>query len=450
MNIIPQVVKGIQYVLTSVSDVIASETGFIQRLRKLSGSGFVQTLVLGWLSKPNATLEQLTQTAATLGITITPQGLSKRFTRKAADCLLQVLEAATAIVIADKPVAIPLLNRFNGVCIQDSSTITLPDTLALIWSGCGGSTSENTSSSLKTQIRLNLNTGELCGPYLQDGKEHDQSSQLKEIPLPKGALRIADLGYFSLSDFNHFNTDGVYWLSRVKSSCKVYFSDQHMVICGEKPPVWDLLKLLQKHCQDELDIAILLGIKERVSCRLLAVRLPDKIAKLRRCRLIKEAQEKGKKVSEKSLKLATYQIFATNVPNQLLSLEEAWVLMRTRWQIELIFKLWKSYGLVDEWRSKKEWRIICEVYAKLIAMIIQHWILLVGCWQYPNRSLFKAVKTIQQHIMGIALALASGQSERLLEVLEAIQRCLAVGCKINKRKKKPHNYQLLLQFGDRP
>ena len=93
---------------------------------------------------------------------------------------------------------------------------------------------------------------------------------------------------------------------------------------------------------------------------------------------------------------------------------------------------------------------MCEVYAKLIAMIIQHWILLVGCWQYPNRSLFKAVKTIQKHTMSLALAFTSGQFQRLLEVLETIQRCLAVGCRINKRKAQPHNYQLLLDFNDSP
>jgi len=440
MDIIPQVAKGIQYVLTSVSDFIAGQSGFIQRLRKLSGSSFVQTLVFGWLSNPHATLEELSQTAATLGITITPQGLDKRFTDKAADCLRQILEVATATVVADKPVAIPILQRFNGVYIQDSSTITLPDVLAVIWSGCGGSTDQNTSSSLKTQIRLNLNTGELCGPYLQHGKEHDQSSKLNEIPLPKGALRIADLGYFSLSLFNDYDASQVYWLSRVKVSCDVYFSGKR----------WDLLTLLEKHCQDELDIPILLGVKEQVNCRLLAVKVPDNIAKLRRCKLIKEAQSKGKKVSEKSLKVASFQILASNVPKELLSLEEALVLMRTRWQIELIFKLWKSHGFVDEWRSQKPWRIMCEVYAKLIAMIIQHWILLVGCWQYPNRSLFKAVKTIQRHAMSLATAFASGRYERLIEILETIQRCLAVGCKINKRREKPHNYQLLLQFTENP
>jgi len=52
--------------------------------------------------------------------------------------------------------------------------------------------------------------------------------------------------------------------------------------------------------------------------------------------------------------------------------------------------------------------VMSEVYAKLIVMLIQHWILLVGCWQYPDRSLFKAVKTIQRHAMNLACAFASG------------------------------------------
>jgi hypothetical protein len=439
MRIVTQVADAMQDVLTETADIIGRETGFIQRQRKLSGSSFAQTLVLGWLSNPDATLEELAQTAATLGVVISPQGLDDRFTPQGADFLLQMLETGTKGVIANEPVAIDVLRRFNGVYIQDSSTIALPDALAVIYAGCGGSTAKNTSSALKIQIRLDLNTGKLAGPYLQPGKEHDRSSALEDMPLPTGALRIADLGYFSLKNFAHLNTEGVYWLSKVKSQCDVYDED------GKR---WDLLKLLKKRCQDELDMEILLGAKERVPCRLLAVRVPDAVAKLRRSKLISEARREGKKVSKKTIELTKWTVMCGNIPRELLSLYEAIVLMRARWQIELLFKLWKSHGHVDEWRSEKPWRILCEVYAKLLAMLIQHWILIAGCWEYPNRSLFKAVKTIRRHAMNLVCAFASGSIERLHEALETIQRCLSVGCRINKRSAIPHTYQLLLALHD--
>ena len=62
----------------------------------------------------------------------------------------------------------------------------------------------------------------------------------------------------------------------------------------------------------------------------------------------------------------------TNVPADILTLAEAMVLLKIRWQIELLFKLWKSHGRVDEWRTKKPARIVCEIYAKLIGLVVQH------------------------------------------------------------------------------
>jgi len=203
------------------------------------------------------------------------------------------------------------------------------------------------------QVRLDLSTGKLAGPYLCSGREHDQSYHLER--LPRGALLIRDLGYFALKKFKELNEQEVYWLSRVKSNCDVI---------DESGRRWGLLELLKKHCHDEVDMQIMLGVlgvKERVPCRLLAVRVPDEVARVRRCKLISEASRKGKKPSKKSLELASWTALACNVPYEKLSLKEAFVLMRTRWQIELIFKLWKSCGFIDEWRTKNPWRILCDV-----------------------------------------------------------------------------------------
>ena len=66
MTSIPQVAKALRTVLTRVANRAARATRFVQRRSKLSGAKFVQTLVFGWLANPEATYEELAQTAATL------------------------------------------------------------------------------------------------------------------------------------------------------------------------------------------------------------------------------------------------------------------------------------------------------------------------------------------------------------------------------------------------
>ena len=206
-----------------------------------------------------------------------------------------------------------------------------------------------------------------------------------------------------------------------------------------------LVEFLKKQRSDEIDISILLGTKEKLPCRLIAVRLPEKIANQRRRKIRALAREKGKTPSKRQLALADWIIYATNVPSEILNLSEALVLARVRWQIELLFRLWKNHGKIDSWRTEKPWRILCELYAKLLTMIVQHWVFLVSCWQYANRSLQKAAKTVQKHATHLAVAFASGCIECLCEALKIIKRCLSKGCRINKRKTKPSTYQLLLE-----
>ncbi len=430
MATVAQVAGAMQTVLTSVADRAARTTGFVQRTSKLTGALFSQTLVFGWLADPDATLEELTQTAATLGVVISPQGLDQRFTRQAADCLKQILDAAVETVIRAQSVAVPILQRFNGVFVQDSSIISLPAALAEVWQGSGGSASP---AALKLQVRLDYAHGTLQGPILQDGRAQDRNAPTQTLPLPEGALRLADLGFFGLNVLADLTAQAVFWLSRLRAGIVVFdAADQR----------WDQLSLLQAQATSRMDLAVTLGVRDRLAARLLAVRVPQEVADQRRRRLHDDARHKGQMVSHTRLALADWTVLVTNVPVDRLSLDEALVLARVRWQIELIFKLWKDHGHVDQSRSEKPWRILCEVYAKLLAMVVQHWILLVSCWHRPDRSLTKAARTVQAHALTLASAFAC--PSRLEEAIVILQSCLAVGCRINKRKTMPHTYQLLL------
>lgn len=438
MTTIPQVTAAMQEILTMAANDAGRGTGFVQRRSPLSGATFTQTLVFGWLANPAAALEELTQTAATLGVTVSPQALDQRFTPAAAACLERVLRLAITRVIAADPVADPMLDRFTAVYLQDSSTIVLPDALADVGQGGGGSTPQHTAAALKLQGRLDLRTGQLAGPQLQDGRASDHDAALPTI-LPAGSLRLADLGYWSLDELEALATQQVFWVSRLQASTAVYAAD------GQR---WDVHALLNTHHNTTVDVPIHMGATHRLPARLLAVRVPQQVVNQRRRKLKAEARRKGNMVSATRLALASWTILVTNVPPELLSVQEALVLARTRWQIELLFKLWKSHGRIDESRSAKPWRILCEVYAKLLAMVVQHWLLLVGCWCYPDRSLTKAAQTVRKH----ALHLASAFEEvvHLDRAIATIQRCLATGCRMNRRKKAPNTYHLLLDLTNEP
>ena len=96
MLTIPQVSQAMQTVLSTTANALARPTGFVQRVSKLTGAHFVQTLVFGFLADPQASREALAQTSAALGVAITAQGLDQRMDQAAAASYLQqLLGAAT-------------------------------------------------------------------------------------------------------------------------------------------------------------------------------------------------------------------------------------------------------------------------------------------------------------------------------------------------------------------
>ncbi len=420
-------------VLTNEAQQAGRDSGSVQRASKFDGAALVQTLVFSSLSDPDATVDDLAQTAATLGIPITGPGIGQRCTEHAATGLQPVLAQAVQRVLAADPTTVPVLERFAGVFVQDSTTIVLPAELVDGWRGCGGSTDDG-DAALKLQIALDLRAGRLAGLDLQHGRDSDCQSTVRTADVVAGALYLADLGYYNLARFREMGDAGAFWRSRGKAATVVY---------GPYGQRWDAITDLRERSADGhvVDIPVEIGARDRLPGRLVAVHAPQEVVDQRRRRLRKQARDKGTIVGTQRLALCAWTVFITNVPADRLSVAEVLTLARARWQIELLIKLWKSHGKIDASRSQKPYRVLCDVYAKLLAMVVQHWLVLVNLWAAPDRSLVKAAKTIRRRAMELARSFR--RRNRLVEAITSIGQCIT-GCRINRRKQEPNTYQLLL------
>jgi hypothetical protein len=430
MNSIAEVARAMQTLLSTTAEQAGRETGFVQRASKIGGAVFVQTLVLGFLAQPAASRTALSQTSAALGVPISAQALDQRLGERASTCLQAVLARAIETVVAAEPVAGSLLERFSGVYVQDSTTISLPSSLASVWAGCGNASSA-TTAAVKVHLRLDLCTGALDGPVMSAGRTHDRRGPHQRAALPAGALRLADLGYFDLAVLREMDEHGVFFLTRVQANT---------AIADRAGTPLDLAAMLA-HEQTRVDRPVLLGKHQRLPVRLLAVRVPQEVADQRRRHLYAEARRRGQAVSQSRLGLADWTILVTNAPAAQLSLLEALALARARWQIEILFKLWKSHGYLDSWRSAKPWHILSELYAKLLGQLLQHWAIVLGAWLFPDRSLLQAAHTVRTQASALINAFAGVGT--LDAVLRQIRRCLQAGCRVNHRRKHPSTFQLL-------
>jgi hypothetical protein len=112
--------------------------------------------------------------------------------------------------------------------------------------------------------------------------------------------------------------------------------------------------------------------------------------------------------------------------------------------VELLFKLWKDRAKVDEWRSQNPWRILTEIYAKLIGLIISQWIFQIALWSFPNRSLTRAMRMIQK--FAPLMIFTFDDPTILLRVLERLHASLPVASRIDSRQSQPGTWQRLLEF----
>jgi hypothetical protein len=398
----------LQTLFTTTANELAKKTGFIKRQRKITGAAFAQALVLGGLAKPQATRKEQNQDLSRTGVQMSVQGLEQRFTEAAVAFLRALLEAVLNVGVM-RSEGIALLPQFTGIYLTDCSRFT--------WGAFG----------FKLGVRWNIQSGQL-EIEVMDLRRNDQKTRVVEESLPQGALHLGDLGFFKLRRFADWNAKGVQWLSRFKTGTKVFTLDG-------KP--LDVAKCLAT-CQRGICIPIIMGIQTPVTCFLVAAPIAEEAKTKRLARLREEARLDQRPISKQKQALADFTIYVTNIEG--LTFPQAYTLARMRWQIELLFKLWKSHVMVLHSRSADPIRQQCEGYAKLIAAIVQHWILLVSEWSFLEATALDALRIVREHTN--ILLRAFRNPDLLIVFFEFVQDDLVMATPPPKRGKDPSARQL--------
>jgi hypothetical protein len=431
---VTQVMEQYQSILEEEIHDIAYITGAVRRKGKLDVVTLAQMMIFGFWQDPDLRLSGLAQIGGRREVHVTESAISQRFTPECAMMFLKIMQQLAEVRLVSEKVDIPLLNQFSAVIVEDSTSITLPAEVAEVWRGCGeeGSTS---SAAVKAFVRWDVSNGELIGPQLTNGRMNDHKSPFGIEELPEWSLYIADLGFFAIERLCHIAREKKgkrYFVTRLQSKTNVYTRRGHRI---------HLAGILPKQVGQVREVGVVLGQKNGLPVRLILVKVPDEVAEERKERIHRIAQKNGDVPSKEILALAHWTIVITNIPRKRATYSEILVLLRLRWQIERLFRLWKEDAKIDEWRTKKPYRILCEFYAKMCAMIIQQSFIQEGCWLDPLRSLVKAADSLRRECNRIMVAFYEGNLEK---TVQSILRTLHSGCRIERRAAYPSTAQLLL------
>jgi hypothetical protein len=385
MDKIADLHQALQLILTRSATEHGNTSRWHQRQGQISASQFVQTVSFGFLEQPHATLGHLARVACTLGAAVTPQAISQRFTKKSVALLRGVVMDALGLVLEADPVEVDWLQRFpGGVYLNDSTQITWHADWATTWDGGA------TAAALKIPTLIDLLRGSLQAD-LVPARQHDSATRLANLDFPAGAVVVEDSGYLDSERMQRRRAQKVHTIVSYRSDLVVFDEQGHRL---------DVLCWLHQHPGHGADRRI-----RWQGCwyRLIAVPLAPESVERKRQGLRATALKHGRQPNPQSLALAAWHLILTTIPEEFATTEQIAMLMRLRWQVELLFKLWKDQGKLDETRGWKPERIETEFYAKLLGILIQHWLVLTVGWHWVERSLVKIGQAIREVIRAFCL-----------------------------------------------
>ena len=358
---------------------LAKQSGFMSRNRKLSATQLVNTLMFSSCNQAHTSLEDM---AADLhqqfDIDISKEALHKKFTQQGVQFLKELLQVQISKQFSSQ-IDPALCTHFSAIKLKDSCRFSIPTTYHGSYPGFGNFSLKN--GVVQWQYEYDLLRGNWEYLELTSIRKNDQKNSNETLDLiTKASLNIRDLGYITPNYLQAVVKQDAFFLNRIPPQASIYNP------VSKKQITWkDLHRKFNKTKAATLELNVLLYEKHLIPCRLIIEKLNDEGYRKRLKKAQNSAKSRGVGLSDDHRIRCCYNTFITNVGKKNLPAVKIRKAYYLRWQIELVFKTWKSFFEIDRVKKVKKERLECQLFSQLLWILV-NWQLFNACNQYLKEN----------------------------------------------------------------
>ena len=339
-----------------------------------------------------------------------------------------------------------LRNEFNRVLIKDSVCFQVHESLANDYPGSGGAGSK---AAIRIQFEYNLLSGTITDICLHAFNEQDATNSLLTIEkIEQKDLIIRDLAYMSLDVLKQIIKKAATYLCRPNTNVTIYelINGTYIEIDYNK-----IVNYMKKNKIPYIEKIVYYGSRDKLKTRLIMHLLPaEELAKRLRKAKQNNIKEGGDgNLSKKRKAQIALNLFITNATTEQIPTEHVWAIYRLRWQIELMFKIWKSICDIEKVKKVNKERLECYVYSKLIFIVLGWktiWLVAKNMFWIAGKALsfFKAFKALfKRKIVKFKNAVTSSKYDMIKFILDFYEHALT-NYLLEKRQQKPTSLEIML------
>lgn len=394
---------------------IARSAGFGERKRKLTPRRVFWGMVMGFGSAKKRSLAGLTRFIGMIsGFPLSRQAFHQRLTDRTADffrrCFKRLSHRATKIIQEKLPGS---LSSFEDLVLLDGSVIGLVERLAGLYPACR---TNSRKAALKVHALMSLSEQqaqqiEITGERVPDGK------MAKAGKWVKNRLLIFDLAYLDYGFLGDILRSGGAYACRLKTTSNGTIARVRRG-CPMRYVGGELNRHIYRGPVVDIDVRFGRGNKT-LDSRVVAIWNPEK---------------------------KQYHWYTTSLDPETFPPDEVAHVYRLRWQIELLFKEWKSLQRLCDLPSGDESIVQCLLYATLCASVLSRLALWLST-QISHLPWFEmstpiSVSVFANYAFELAREVLKGRTKGLLSVLDSLIEALAV------HAHTPNNTNAILSFSE--